>query len=289
MYSGFALSNRSGNWLGVHQKLDRVAYNSFLSLEQSAFFPELGQILHFEGKNGPDGLKIKSPGRDEPYHFYNPAQPEETDLLTHLENHQLRLIKALQERDIERSAFEAAWLAHVIVDGLTPAHHYPYQEESHRLRGEAVGCQKKVLGKIFIKKEADGWWSLIEKNWQLWGSRGLIISHALFELGVALIVKPANLSQVSPGSREMRRFQTVGLPLYFQEMARRVADYEIYRSFQTWGWTPRLALQVRYFLVPQIVNLITLAWLDAARSAAEPLVDGSISSSRQLTAQGLRL
>ena len=276
MYSGLAFSNRSGNWLGVHQKLDRTAYNRLLDLEQPAFFPELGQILHFEGRNGPDGLKIKSPGRDEPHHFYNPAQPRETELLDHLESHHARLIKALRERDAERSAFEASWLAHVIVDGLTPAHHYPYQEESQQLRGEAIGRQTKVLSKVFIKKEDGGWWSLIEKNWRLWGSRGLIISHTLFEFGVALIAKPANLSQVGPSSREVRSFQNAGLSVYFQETARRVADYEMYRNFQTWGWTPRLALQVRYFLVPEIVNLITLAWLDAVRAGIAP-VTGTVS------------
>ena len=268
MYSGTAFSNRSGNWLGVHQKLDRISYSRLLDLEEFAFFPKLSQILHFEGKNGPDGLKIKSPGRDEPHHFYNPARPRETELLDHLENHHLRLVKALRERDAERSAFEAAWLAHVIVDGLTPAHHYPYQQESQQLRGEAIGRQTKILSKVFIKKEDGGWLSLIEKNWRLWGSRGLIISHTLFELGVALIVKPANLGQVGPGPRELRSFQNAGLSAYFQETARRVADYEIYRNFQTWGWTPRLALQVRYFLVPEIVNLITLAWLDAAGPAS---------------------
>ena len=272
MYSGLALSNRSGNWLGVHQKLDRIAYRCLLEVEKPAFFPELGQILHFEGKNGPDGLKLKSPGRDEPHHFYNPARPRETDLLDHLDNHHTRLIAALRAGDVERSAFEAAWLAHVIVDGLTPAHHYPYQHESQKLRGEAVGRQKKVLGKVFIRQKGSGWWSLVDKNWRLWGSRGLIISHALFELGVVMIVKPANLGQISLSGREIRQFQEAGLSAYFQETARRVADYDMYRNFQTWGWTPRLALQVRYSLIPEIVNLVALAWLDAVQeSGAVPV------------------
>lgn len=281
MYSGFALSNRSGNWLGVHQKLDRTAYRCLLELEEPVFFPELGQILHFEGKNGPDGLKLKSPGRDEPHHFYNPARPRETDLLDHLESHHARLIVALRAGDEERAAFEAAWLAHVIVDGLTPAHHYPYQHESQKLRGEAVGRQKKVLGKVFIRQKGAGWRSLVEKNWHLWGSRGLILSHALFELGVVMIVKPANLGQIALSGREVRQFEDAGLSAYFQETARKVADYDMYRNFQTWGWTPRLALQVRYMLIPQIVNLVALAWLDAVReSGAVPAQSPSRRAAR---------
>ena len=275
MYSGLALSNRSGNWLGVHQKFDRVAYRQLcrlLELEgQKVFFPSLKQILHFEGRNGPDGLKIKSPGIAEPHHFYNPHKPLETGLLNLLQSHSDGLIKALRQRESEKAAFEAAWLAHVITDGLTPAHHYPYQEQSQRLRGEAIGRQTKILSKVFIKRKqiAQGklstlsWWSFLDKNWRLWGSRGLILHHSLFELGVALIVKPANLSRTQASFSEISNYEDSGLVPYFKQVARQIADYETYRNFQTWGWTPKLTIQIRYLLVPQVINLITLAWREA--------------------------
>ena len=267
MYSGLAFSNRSGNWLGVHQKLDEAAYRQLLELIQAegcpAFFPSLGQILHFEGRNGPDGLKIKSPGHDEPHHFYNPHQPQESGLLDCLDNHFAALVEALSGRDDERAAFEAAWLAHVIVDGLTPAHHYPYQQESLRVRGEATGLQRRVLSKVFIWQTDDGWWSVVEKNWRLWGSRGLILSHTLFELGVALIIKPASLSDARLSPRELRSCREDGLKPSFKKAACRIADYEMYRNFQTWGWTPKLALEVKHFLIPSIINVITLAWWEA--------------------------
>jgi hypothetical protein len=38
---------------------------------------------------------------------------------------------SFQQPDTER-AFQAAWLAHAVVDGLTPAHHYPYESEASK-------------------------------------------------------------------------------------------------------------------------------------------------------------
>ena len=171
-------------------------------------------------------------------------------------------------------------MAHVIVDGLTPAHHYPYQEESQRLRGEAIGCQTKILSKVFIKRKqvARGklatlsWWSFLDKNWRLWGSRGLILHHSLFELGVALIVKPANLNRNQVSFSEISNYEDSGLVPYFKQVARQIADYETYRDFQVWGWTPKLTIQIRYLLVPQVINLIALAWREAVyASQIKPL------------------
>ena len=282
MYSGLAFSNRSGNWLGVHQKLDGAAYRQLMELVRRegrpVFFPDLEQILHFEGRNGPDGLKLKSPGHDEPHHFYNPHKPEEGELLNCLDDHFACLVEALAARNDERAAFEAAWLAHVIVDGLTPAHHYPYQHESRQVRGEAIGQQQRVLGKVFIG-QADGWWALVDKNWRLWGSRGLILSHALFELGVALIIKPASFNRVRLSQPELRNCRQYGLKPFFKKTACQIADYEMYRNFQTWGWTPKLALEIKHFLAPSITNVIALAWWEAvcasrSRSAGRRLALG---------------
>ena len=40
------------------------------------------------------------------------------------------------KNDKTRAAFEAAWLAHALTDGLTPAHHYPYQEAVSELMSD---------------------------------------------------------------------------------------------------------------------------------------------------------
>ena len=130
MYSGTTLRNKSGRLMGVHQKIDRVArkhVSKFPDYEDR--FPSIKTILQFEGKNGPDGIKRKSPSIDEPWHFIDPTNIENSPLITVIEQHLSNLTAALTSNNTERAAFEAAWLSHAITDGLTPAHHYPLEEK----------------------------------------------------------------------------------------------------------------------------------------------------------------
>ncbi|NCU30525.1 hypothetical protein EOM57_01845, partial [Candidatus Saccharibacteria bacterium] len=126
---------KSGRHIGVHQKIDRVARRYFKIYEQPDLkFPGIADILHFEGIRGPDGIKLKSPGVDEPWHFVDPKSPSE-QFLGYVRDHSCNLTTALVENDIKRASFEAAWLAHVVTDGLTPAHHELINEELERIRG----------------------------------------------------------------------------------------------------------------------------------------------------------
>ena len=75
MYSGWLLTNYSGQIIGAHQKFNRVAYRQLKLLQPELQLPALKLIQHFEGRNGPDGLKLKSPGHNEPHHFYDPFDP----------------------------------------------------------------------------------------------------------------------------------------------------------------------------------------------------------------------
>ena len=124
MYSGTTLRDSSGNLLGAHQKIDRVARVALEEAMPHTSFPNIRDILHFEGKNGPDGIKRKSPAQDEPWHYIDPLNLNDTALLDMIQVHHDNLVKALRRQGHEKAAFEAAWLAHAIVDGLTPAHHF---------------------------------------------------------------------------------------------------------------------------------------------------------------------
>lgn len=55
-----------------------------------------------------------------------------------IEDHIVNLTEALKADNYQRAAFEAAWMAHAITDGLTPAHHYPFEEKLEELRGESI-------------------------------------------------------------------------------------------------------------------------------------------------------
>src|SRR5665213_2450772 len=120
MYSGFVSHNKVIKRVGVHQRFDTAAYHMIEPFLPAGTFPELKDILHFEGYNGPDGLKVKSPGVAEPSHFYDPAT-DTGEVPMHITNHYDGLVASLKEVDMVRAAFEAAWMAHYICDGLTPA------------------------------------------------------------------------------------------------------------------------------------------------------------------------
>ncbi len=154
--------------MGVHQKIDRVARRHLARhITLGSEFPKIREILHFEGMNGPDGIKRKSPGKDEPWHFIDPDNHDEAPLLKVIHDHITNLAAALKTNNRERAAFEAAWLAHAITDGLTPAHHYPLEEKLIELRGgEAMDTRNSKRKKMVIpgktKKE------LLKNNWEFW-------------------------------------------------------------------------------------------------------------------------
>src|SRR5438105_3069639 len=107
----------------AHQKLDRVAYRHLGQLLPGQFFPTLKQILHFEAGQGPDGVKLKRHAKGEqPWHFVDPHDANDTHLQKQIDFHYKKLVAALKAKDDVRAAFQAAWLAHALVDGLTPSH-----------------------------------------------------------------------------------------------------------------------------------------------------------------------
>src|SRR5690554_765878 len=120
MYSGTTMRPLTGRLIGAHQKIDRLAREGLSKLlHDNTAFPSSKSILRFEGLKGPDALKRKSPARDEPWHFCDPFDESDKRLLKIMEGHYDELVLALKQKDSVRAAFEAAWLAHAIVDGLT--------------------------------------------------------------------------------------------------------------------------------------------------------------------------
>ena len=120
MYSGTTFRHHSGNIIGVHQRIDRVAKRHLIHhIGHSSFFPSITTILHFEGRNGPDGIKSKSPSHDEPWHYISPNATPDDPLITIITDHLHNLAEALKKQDEVRAGFEAAWLSHAITDGLT--------------------------------------------------------------------------------------------------------------------------------------------------------------------------
>lgn len=266
MYSGSTITPLSGVILGAHQKIDRVARRNLERLLPGCGFPTSRQIIHFEGDNGPDGIKRKSPAKDEPWHFFQPFDKDDTQLLELIEAHYKLLTQALARGDKVRASFEAAWLAHAVVDGLTPAHHYPYEERLVELRGGEGNVGRKTLTKkVLLPGETLR--NQASNNWKFWGPKGLFTTHFAFEWGVSTLIAPLRLIKSAPSPADIDKFMKLGIQSWFRTVAQEVARLELYDDFYKTGWTTHLGRRVRRELAPALARAVSLAWYGAMQDA----------------------
>lgn len=263
MYSGTTLTRYSGRVLGAHQKIDRVARRQLnLHIADAKSFPAIRQILHFEGKNGPDAIKRKSPAKDEPWHYFNPFESGDTQLLDLIDDHHQSLATSLRAGNQERAAFDAAWLAHALVDGLTPAHHFPYEEELMKLRkGRNKASRTTIKEKLVM--HGDTHTEKLANNWRMWGTKGLMTTHGSFEWGFSVLIAPMAFTDVTITDEQKALIAQIGLREYFVRTAREVAVMGLFNDYYENGWNMRLAYKVRYKLAPLLVQTIVLAWYSA--------------------------
>ncbi len=260
---------RSGRIIGTHQKIDRVARRQLKPyLIPELPFPSIGEILHFEGSRGPDGIKMKSPGRDEPRHFIDPANvTPETSLLIAIHDHGVNLTQALRDNNPERAAFEASWLAHAVTDGLTPAHHDPLDDQVKHLRANNHH-KDKFASRIIMTGHGSGK-QFIKNNWQYWGTKGVMTAHALFEGGVATTVQSKTFKNVHLDPKDVKQLEQRGFQAMYIEMIKEVDSLKMYEQLKENGWTHELAVQTLRQLLPIIFRAVSLAWYDAYRRALD--------------------
>ena len=252
--------------MGAHQKIDRVARRNLRRmLPNQATFPSIQDILHFEGRNGPDGIKAKSPGVDEPWHYIDPAKPGDTQLYTLVQAHSNNLAQALKTRNESRAAFEAAWLAHAIVDGLTPAHHYPLSDKIEELWGKPHHERTTIREKNIIRGATTR--DSVSKNWQYWGAKGVFTTHFMFEFGFASTISGLRFNDLSPSAHDIERVKQEGIVPVFRDAVHEVFELEMYHNYHKHGWNRKMATQSREILAPIIINAVTLAWYEAAKKA----------------------
>lgn len=259
--------------MGVHQKIDRVARRTLSKkLPSKTIFPHEKKILHFEGLNGPDGIKRKSPAKDELWHYVDPEKRDDNALRHLIRDHVYNLTEALATDNHERAAFEAAWMAHAITDGLTPAHHYPLEAKLGELRdGKGLETRTTTKEKILLpgKTRRDQ----LRNNWQFWGAKGIMTTHVAFEMGVATTIAGQQLIDTSPTDQEYDRILEEGVIVLFDEALERVAKLRLYEEFSRVGWTRRLARDTKNILMPEIIRLVTLSWYYCDMKAADKRQD----------------
>ena len=251
--------------LRVHQKIDRAAYRQLQTLVSDLSELHIKDIIHFEGKRGPDATKLKKGENEAPWHFYDPGGDNE-EYITTVEAHYSLLVDAIKSKNSERAGFEASWLAHALVDGLTPAHHYPYKEALDKLYGKDVKKSRKTVGHHFVVKgisKAD----TIKRSYKLVGPKGLLTTHTTFEAGAALIILPLSLTNAKLESFEVDAANGTVMLNTFKLYAREIKDMQMYERFYKFGWTPGLVRDVRLKLAPRMVQMVALAWLSAYKNA----------------------
>ena len=267
MYSGTTISARSGNYLGVHQRIDRIARKHLQAyLKDGQFFPLIKRILFYEGNNGPDGVKRKSPSVDEPWHYIDPKKTHDVALIGMITDHITNLSAALRDDNHERAAFEAAWLAHAIVDGLTPAHHYPLADKIEELFGIPHHHRQTIKEKNIIKGHSKR--DTLAKNWQYWGGGGIFSSHALFELGVATSMV-GKVYRSTLRKKDITKVAVSGYEAYFFHTLKEIDELDVYELYRTQGWSLRLARLVHRVVLPKIINAVVLGWYAACMTTEE--------------------
>jgi hypothetical protein len=276
MYAGFITPKRVVKRAGIHQRLDSAAYKMIEPYLAENTFPPVKDILHFEGYNGPDGLKtkggIKYKTKDDPNpsHLYDP-RTDTGEVPLHIANHYAGLVGALKKGDSIRAAFEAAWMAHYVGDGLTPAHHFPLEDKIAEAAAKAARDLQSGDISRFI--------AFVKKNWAIWGAKGHMSTHFNFEIGIAtaLLAFP-----IRPefSDHELAIATQLGPVEYFKSRAREVAALDLYEQFYREGWNNDIATIVRNQLAPQAARTIGMIWLLALLAAGQQLATQAESASR---------
>jgi hypothetical protein len=266
MFSRTILSDKKSEKIATHQRLIRASRRQLQDyLPRGAQFPVAKEIVHFEGKNGPDGLASKHNIADEPHQFIDPKHPD-GKLVGFIRNHLYNLHEAYQNGDRVKMAFEAAWGSHMIIDGLTPAHQQPFKEQLKELDPRDLAETNGVLKRIFMP--GDSLSEYFTKNWKRLGPKGLGTNHILFEAGIDFITMPLSPKKLIPPltRSEVEKAKAGQFLELYMDAVKKIAGYKMFERYVEKGWTTDLAEEVRAKLLPEAVKMVTLGWIQGVYS-----------------------
>ncbi|MDR0591478.1 MAG: hypothetical protein LBG75_02925 [Candidatus Nomurabacteria bacterium] len=262
MFSRYPLPYRKTEKASAHQQFDRAARLQVAShLPKDCHFPTAKEIIHFEGKNGPDGLSSKKSSlNDEPWHFLPPNFSDDR-LLRHIENHIHNLHAATVKQNRTRMSFEAAWMAHMIVDGLSPSHHQPFREQLKELDSRNIEELRSRLSRMITP--GTGIKDFLKLNWKRMGPGGVGTNHIMFELGVEFIMIPFRPKQaaVELSVADVSRVKSGEYMSMYKDSVKRVDSYQMFERYEKKGWTEELARDVKKVMIPEMIKMISLGWL----------------------------
>lgn len=271
MYAGTTFRRSSGKIVGVHQRIDRSARKNLTKIIEHDFkFPGIKSILHFEGRNGSDGLGIKGSFKDIPWHFIDPNKSDDLSIMTIINDHIYNLASALSKKDYIRASFDAAWLAHAVTDGLTPVHHYPLGDKIVELFGRPHYERNSLKNKNIIKGKNRR--DTIVKNWQYWGVGGVFTAHLTYEMGVASAISGAKFSEELVDKSDLIDLEKNGFEKIFLDSVNKIHKLNTYNRYVKSGWTVKLAKETKSVLLPEIIKVVTLSWYQAIIMSKEMML-----------------
>ena len=122
------------------------------------------------------------------------------------------------------------WLSHAVVDGLTPAHHFPYEEKlTELLEGEGLERRNSVRNKMVMPGKNRR--TKLSNNWKMWGPKGLFFTHGFFELGVAVLLAPMSFTKSLPTKEDLKNLKKIGYIEVFRNAAKEIAVLDIFKLY----------------------------------------------------------
>lgn len=259
MYSGLQLRRGSGKLLGTHQKIDKIARRRIQAfIPVGVEFPTAREILKFEGLRGPDGAKRKTPGTGEERHFIDPTNKNDKEILGIIKKHEVNLISALKLKNKKMAAKEASWLAHAIVDGLTPAHHFPLDEHY-----ETMGIDMREEKMMFIKvwKTGKSMRDKLKASWKIFGKKGVMMNHMMFEYSIAYATRNLTYKNIRLTVDDcLRMRKSNGISSFYLDLVQEIYELGLYDDFCKNGWSREFFSQVRQNLLPTMIHAVEMEW-----------------------------
>ena len=158
-------------------------------------------------------------------------------------------------------------MAHAITDALTPAHQYPMEDKIIEISGKHPSERVKLNQKMFLPGET--WRKRLASNWKYLGPKGVMSSHMLYEMGVAVLITSIAAKKISkiPPAEEIERVKNGEFMTLFEEKIQFVFSKKYYQTFIQKGWSSKLARETKTVLLPEISSVVALAWFEALRRA----------------------
>ncbi|MBP6005741.1 hypothetical protein KA531_02470 [Candidatus Saccharibacteria bacterium] len=243
------------NSTGIHQKMDKIAYQvmtKYANQELGAgqyFFPELRDVIYFEGYNGPDGLKVKKGSKKyDKHHLWEPKTGQGY-LMEWIEHHYHSLVATLNNQDTIDSGFEASWLAHYLGDIVTPAHHYSK---------DLLYTEGKLANQKFGVKLKEQY--RVTKNFT---------DHIIFESGIASSLVMKRFNHIEFSQEILKSLENIGVTATINNLALSIQDQGLYEQYLKKGWSPKLYQLIREQVVDQGIQLISAIWYFALLESRE--------------------